>query len=68
VFPEDMILGWKHWLFRFYEPGCHRNKRGYVDGQLDNAKVSMDNVFHVIFSKPPYENAPSDDKRKDGNT
>jgi hypothetical protein len=27
------------------------NKRGYVDGQLDNAKVSMDNVFQVIFFK-----------------
>ena len=28
------------------------NQRGYKDGQLDNAKISMDNVFHVIFENP----------------
>ena len=33
-----------------------RNQRGYVDGQLDNAKISMDNVFQVIFAKPPDKN------------
>jgi hypothetical protein len=44
------------------------NQRGYSKGQLDNAKVSMDNVFQVIFAKPPKEDAPSDDKRKDGKT
>ena len=44
------------------------NQRGYIDGQLDNAKVSMDNVFQVIFAKPPEKDAPSDDKRKDDNT
>ena len=27
------------------------NQRGYVDGQLDNAKISMDDVFQVIFKK-----------------
>ena len=29
------------------------NQRGYKDGQLDNAKISMDNVFQDIFEKPP---------------
>ena len=29
------------------------NQRGYDDKQLDSAKVSMDKVFYVVFSKPP---------------
>ena len=28
------------------------NQRGYAEGQLGNAKISMDDVFHVIFQKP----------------
>ena len=32
------------------------NKRGYVEGQLNDAKISMDNVFQVIFAKPSDEN------------
>jgi hypothetical protein len=44
------------------------NQRGYSKGQLDNAKVSMDNVFQIIFAKPPKEDAPSNDKRNDGKT
>src|SRR3989337_2641424 len=29
------------------------NQRGYLNGQLNNAKISMDNVFQVVFTKPP---------------
>ena len=44
------------------------NQKGYLNGQLNNAKISMDNVFQVVFAKPPKEDTPSDDKRKDGKT
>jgi hypothetical protein len=44
------------------------NQRGYVDGQLDNAKISMDNVFQVIFAKPPDMNTSTEIKKKDDNT
>ena len=29
------------------------NQRGYADGELGNTKISIDDVFHVIFEKPP---------------
>ena len=32
------------------------NQRGYDDKQLDSAKVSMDEVFYVVFAKPPDKN------------
>ncbi len=32
------------------------NQRGYDNGQLNNAKVSMDNMFYVVFTKPQDEN------------
>ena len=32
------------------------NQSGYLDGQLDNVKISMDNVFQVIFVKPLHKN------------
>src|SRR3989337_2167577 len=38
------------------------NQRGYKDGQLDNAKISTDNVFQVIL------NTPIENKNKDDNT
>ena len=44
------------------------NQRGYIDGQLDNAKTSMDNVFQVIFAKPPDKNTSMEDNMKDDNT
>jgi hypothetical protein len=44
------------------------NQKGYLNGQLDNAKIPMENVFQVIFAKTPNKDAPSDDKRKDDNT
>ena len=46
----------------------HRNQRGYVDKKLDNAKVSMDNVFPVVFAKPPDKNTSMEDNMKDDNT
>ena len=44
------------------------NQGGYDNKQLANAKISMDDIFYVPFEKPPNENAPSDEKRKDENT
>jgi hypothetical protein len=44
------------------------NQKGYLKGQLHNAKIPMENVFQVIFAKPPNKDAPSDEKRKDDNT
>ena len=44
------------------------NQRGYDDKQLDSAKVSMDNVFYVVFSKPPDKNTSKEIKEKDDNT
>ena len=28
------------------------NQRGYDDGEINSAKVSMDNMFYVVFTKP----------------
>ena len=28
------------------------NQKGYDDKQLDSAKVSMDTIFYVVFTKP----------------
>jgi hypothetical protein len=44
------------------------NQGGYDREQLTNAKISMDYIFYVPFEKPPDENAPSDEKRKEDNT
>ena len=41
------------------------NQRGYVEGQLDNAKVIMDDVFQVLFAKPLDKNTST--KTKDHN-
>ena len=45
-----------------------RNQRGYDDKQLDSAKISMDNVFYVLFSKKRDKSTPMENKNKDGNT
>ena len=42
------------------------NQRGYVEGQLDSAKVAMDDVFQVLFAKPLDKSTSS--KTKDDNT
>ena len=42
------------------------NQRGYVEGQLDNVKVVMDDVFQVLFAKPHDKNTST--KTKDVNT
>ena len=44
------------------------NQRGYAEGQLDNAKISMDDVFHVIFEKSPNKSTIMEIKKKDDNT
>ena len=40
------------------------NQRGYDDKQLNSAKVSMDNMFYVVFTKPPDKNTPKKIKKK----
>ena len=45
-----------------------RNQREYIDGQVHNAKIYMDNVFQVIFAKPPDKNTSIENKNKDDNT
>ena len=44
------------------------NQRGYDDNQLNNAKVSMDNMFYVVFTKPHDENTSKEIKKKDEKT
>ena len=44
------------------------NQRGYDDNQLSNAKVSMDNMFYVVFTKPHDKNTSKEIKEKDNET
>ena len=44
------------------------NQRCYDEKQLDNAKVSMYNVFYVLFTKPTDTNIYKENKDKDDNT
>ena len=44
------------------------NQRGYDKKQLDSAKVSMDNVLYVLFTKPPDTNTSKETKDNDDNT
>ena len=44
------------------------NQRGYDDKQLNSAKVSMDNMFYVVFTKPHDENTSRKIKKKDDKT
>ena len=39
-----------------------------IKKQLDSAKVSMDNVFYVLFTKPPDTNTSKENKDKDDKT
>ena len=39
------------------------NQRGYDENQLRDAKVSMDNMFYVVFTKPPDKNTPKKIKK-----
>ena len=44
------------------------NQRGYDDKQLDSAKVSKDNLFYVLFTKPSDTNTSKENKDKDDKT
>ena len=44
------------------------NQKGYDDWQLNNAKVSMDNMFYVVFTKPPDKSTSMKIKGKDNKT
>ena len=44
------------------------NQRGCDEHQLRNAKVSMDNMFYVVFTKPDDENTSKKVKDKDDKT
>ena len=45
-----------------------RNETGYHDKQLNSAKVSMDNMFYVVFTKPHDKNTSKETKDKDDKT
>ena len=45
--------------------GLLREIKGYDENQLRNAKVSMDNMFYVVFTKPHDESTSENDKNKD---
>ena len=45
-----------------------RNQRGYDKKQLDSAEVSMDNVFYVLFTKPPDTSTSKGNKDKSDKT
>ena len=40
------------------------NQEGFKDGQLANAKISMDDIFHITFEKLLDKSAPLDRRRK----
>ena len=44
------------------------NQRGYDKKQLHSAKVSMHNVFYVLFTKPPDTNTSKGNKDKSDQT
>ena len=44
------------------------NQRGYDENQLRNAKVSMDNMFYVVYTKPHDETTSKKVKKKDNKT
>ena len=44
------------------------NQRGYDENQLRNAKVSMDNMFYVVFTKPHDGNTSKKTKNKNDKT
>ena len=44
------------------------NQCGYDNGQVNNAKVSMDNMFYVAFRKPHDENTSKGIKKKGDKT
>ena len=44
------------------------NQRGYDENQLRNAKVSMGNMFYVVFTKPHDENTSKKVKNKEDKT
>ena len=44
------------------------NQEGFADGQLANAKISMNDVFHITFEKSSAENTSLGKKKKDDNT
>ena len=44
------------------------NQKGYDEHQLRNVKVSMDNMFYVVFTKPHDENTSKKVKKNDDKT
>ena len=45
-----------------------RNQRSYDNGQLNSAKVSMDNMVYVVFTKAPEKKTSKENKNKDDKT
>ena len=45
-----------------------KGNQGFEDGQLNDAKILVDDVFHVVFEKPLDKYTSLDDNKKDDNT
>ena len=44
------------------------NQGGFADEQIANAKISMDDMFHITFEKSPKENTSLNEKKRYDNT
>ena len=64
----DMIQQVFNDVNRHYSWITAGNQRGYDKKQLDSAKVSMDNIFYVVFTKPHDRNTSKEIKEKDNKT
>jgi hypothetical protein len=44
------------------------NQHGYEASFLNNDKILIDDVFHIVFEKPPDKHTSQDEETKDDNT
>ena len=44
------------------------NQQGYEENCLNNDKILINDVFHIVFEKPPDKHTSQDAKTKDDNT
>ena len=44
------------------------NQQGFEESSLNDPKILVDDVFPIVFEKPPENHTPKDVKTKDDNT
>ena len=44
------------------------NQEGFEDNELNNAKIPIDDMFHIMFEKSPDKNTSLGGKKKNDNT